>query len=306
MPLSIRRLPGTQKFLIDPKSIPDDRVVINPSIAGDIVYMRCIQQIASQHLNKIVLFNVKTSITTDVPVPWSLLQPTIGYYTGLEDLRIVWHRDKLYFTATSTHVSISQQSEMVVGYFSSDLKSVERMSYIDLGPPPVKNVCPFVVDGHLMLLDTFNMAIYTVDTDKDSCNENEWIGFPVTLTTRLTGNCSSNIFLQNKDTKGTLRGSTSPVHLHGNLWGCLVHDVIYHDIIGNQSKAKLAYLHQWIEFDVTSGKITFTSTPFFLVKFGIEFVSGIELQDNEKVVLYMGVDDKIPIVIETNLCDLRA
>jgi hypothetical protein len=189
------------------------------------------------------------------------------------------------------------QSEMVVGVFSKDLKSIAALQYIDLGPPPIKNVCPFVYKDALHLIDTYASRVYIVDIKQSDDNDS----FVFTIRDHVTLTMRG---VSNKDT----RGSTCPVHLQGHTWGCLVHDVFYSDNVVSQTKTKLAYIHRWMEFDIETGVVTFISSPFFIVHFGIEFASGIAVNDSEKglISIYAGIEDKYPIVVRTTLNDLRA
>lgn len=295
MPLLLRRLVGTQQFLLDHKNVPKNRVLINPSVAGSVIYIRDVEQTGNQHVNHIILHNTKTNENINVPVPWDKLAPSSSYYVGVEDVRLCEYKNMMYFTCTCAHASTSMQSEMMVGTFSSDLRNVDMLHHIHMGAPPVKNVSPFVYGDDLMLLDMYNLAIYKVVFAEDHTSVQK----TVDLIPNTSGSASASAIGDH------VRGSTSPVHLHGNTWGCLVHDIIYDNNVTYQTKVKLAYMHWWVEFDVLSGQVTFTSSPFFLIKFGVEFVSGIE-KKNDKIVLYLGVDDKYPMVVTTTLANLRA
>lgn len=168
-----------------------------------------------------------------------------------------------------------------------------------MGTPPVKNICPFVVNDTIMLLDTYCGTCYKVAIDDAT------FAVDIEKIWDLKGDVDDTF----GGTHGnpTMRGSTSPIHLHGSTWGCIVHDIIYDNNTVLNTVAKLAYLHTWIEFDVMTGSMTFVSRPFYLIKFGIEFVSGIWYEKKEDtIVLYMGVDDKLPMVVKTFLHDLRA
>lgn len=311
MPLKVRRLKALeQHVLVDPNAIPQNHVLLNPSVADHIVYMRDIEvnpkppgdhPLPLAHVNSIVLFDTNTKTTIPVPSPWQLLPPSLGYYVGLEDLRIIWFRSRLYFTATCTHASARMTSEMMLGVFAEDLKTVEHISYIDCGSPPVKNVCPFVLDDKLVLLDVYNSVIYAVKEKKKE-KDDDPMAYYVEPMVALTPPATGYLFGEKRT-----RGSTSPIHLHGSTWGCVVHDIVYDDNTLLNTKSKLAYLHQWMEFDVTTGMVTFVSTPFFMAKFGVEFASGINYNKNDGVVsIYAGLDDKHPIVVLTTLHDLRA
>ena len=296
----MRKLQGTQKYLIDPKTIPKNHVVINPSIAGDVVYMRVIKSTETGDKSEISLFNAKTSETIQVSEAGSMLA-SCSRYIGLEDLRIMWFEERLYFVATTTHASKRMQSETVLGLFSEDLKQVERLDYLNLGAPPIKNICPFILNGEFMLLDTFKKTIHSLSMKENDTGN----GKDVIITPYKHMTLHPSVVPKSVDFE--MRGSTAPIHLHGDTWGCIVHDIIYTDNRTFHTKTKLAYLHYYIEFDVSSGLITFISSPFFLVHFGIEFVSGISYDVNTgAVTLFLGVDDKVPCAVETTLYNLRA
>jgi hypothetical protein len=300
MPFRLRYLKGVHQDLIDPKAIPGGHVLLNPSIAGNIIYIRDIQQTRTQQINHVLLHDQEKGESNYVPLPLELMQPTDGLYAGLEDLRIIWYHDRLYFTATSTHASKRYQSEMFFGVFSEDLKKIERMDYIDLGKPPIKNICPFVHADKIYLVDMYKREFYEVEDDTTL--------FTVKLYGKLRG-IPLKIFHNIEDNNEMgLRGTTSPIHLHGNTYGTIVHDVIYDHNTVLHTTTKLIYLHMWVEFEMCKdgATVTFTSSPFFVQKVGIEFVSGIQYDPAEnKISLYLGEDDKIPKVVHTNLNELR-
>lgn len=301
MPLNVRKLPGVQKYIVDPKAIPENCVAINPSIADDIIYLRIIKPKGTHDVSEITLFNAKTSKTTQVAESNTMLS-SCGRYVGLEDLRLIRFKGKLHFVATSTHASKRMQSETIVGIFSDDLKNIERLDYIDLGPPPVKNICPFILNDTLMLIDTFNRSIYSLDLSGDGKEGDKYVA---TVYKQLVVPQGLGLGLGRGGFE--MRGSTSPVHLHGAMWGCIVHDIIYNDNTTFHTKNKLAYIHYYMEFDVDAGIVTSVSSPFFLIKFGIEFVSGISYDNTTHAVsLFLGVDDRVPCVVETTLYNLRA
>lgn len=292
MPLKFRRLPAKVTNILESSSLPDNVVMFNPSVAYPIMYLRTCSMTNSADKNSIVFHNLQEK-TTHVVKSDNVLLPSVNLYQGLEDVRIVWYNDKLWFTATSTHASISMMSETLVGYFDSELKAIERVARVDLGKPPIKNITPFVHEGKLKLLDIEKGRVYVVEDILD--NDGNWVGFaaPVDIVLKPgAGVCIDG-----------LRTSTSPVHLHGNLWGCIAHDCIYYD--NTKITSKLSYLHYWVEFDIRTGSITFVSSPFWIVQWGIEFVSGVYLNPAGSVVLYIGVNDNKPIMATTTLGDLR-
>jgi hypothetical protein len=139
------------------------------------------------------------------------------------------------------------------------------------------------------------MAIYEVVDVNDTNADGKWIRYDVKKITSL----KYGVGLENVK----YRGSTSPVHLHGNTWGCIVHDIIFNDQAALVTR--LSYIHHWIEFDIVSGVISFVSTPFWVAHWGIEYISGIQLIEKYKVKLFIGVNDTSAIVCDTTLANLR-
>lgn len=298
MPLYIRRLPCTVLTIVDQKSIPQNHVLFNPSYAHPIMYVRGTEHTTTREINYALLYNCDTKENHRVDSPMQLLAPTVNLFQGIEDLRICWANDvngfrRLWFTGTTTHASSNMTNELIIGYFHETLKAVEFLTQVDIGSLPVKNVCPFVWKGEMHLLDTYKQDIFRVIQD---------VSDDGILTIRADR--VKKLFPGAGIPSESYRGSTSPVHLHGNIWGCVVHDIIFND--NTKLVTRLSYIHHWMEFDIETGAITYFSTPFWVANWGIEYVSGIhyDKQTNE-VVLYLGVSDKMPFMVKTTIHDLR-
>jgi len=294
--LYVRHLPGQGGKLIEEGSLPKDTVAFNPSIAYPFVYIRCIKQTQYAEENFIILYNVETSQSQTIGGLSNILQKNVNRYQGLEDLRICNYNNRLWFTATTTHASPAMNSELVVGYFNKAHTTIEALSYIPHGKPPVKNICPFVYKSKLLLFDIYKKQLCEV-IDKKTQKDITTATTSFDTVPYLPITAGANLDIDN------FRGSTSPIHLHGSLFGCIVHDIIFND--NTQQVTQLAYMHHWIEFDVESGKVTFVSSPFWVTTFGIEFISGMRL-DGENVELYIGVQDKAAVKYVTNLSSLRS
>jgi hypothetical protein len=302
MPIYIRHLPGTASKIIDEKIIPQNNVFFNPSVAWPILYIRRNEHFKTKEINSIFLYNLENRKNYVINSPMHILQKNCNLFTGIEDLRICWFKDNLWFSGTCTHVSPNMTSELVIGYFNKDLNAIERFSHVDIGSIPVKNVCPFVANGELLLFDIYKSAIYTCTdvyepVDPANANANakpKWKKFAATKIKSLIAAPGLSI--------DGFRGSTSPVHLHGNTYGVIVHDIIFND----QATliTRLSYLHIWMEFDVTTGVVSFVSTPFWLANWGIEYVSGFMIK-NEVVTIYLGVNDQTAASFTTTIQDLR-
>jgi len=325
MTLTIRQLPGNKSQLMDPKNFPKDQVMFNPSADGDIIYIRGTRHTAHDETNFAVLHNSETSKTVTVESPMDLLAPTANLFKGLEDMRIVHYRGLLWFTATATHASDEQNNEMLVGHFDAALTRVERLSPISAGPPPVKNICPFVwppppggpgtpehPDARLRLLDTYKRIVYEVSElyeDPPEADDAADARAPADAAPRFLRFILTKVAAL-RSAAGIpdigFRGSTSPIHLHGNTWGCIVHDIIFNDT--TRLVTRLAYFHYWMEIDLARGVVTFMSAPFWLAHWGIEYVSGLRRSKREQnvVEIYFGVNDQVPMMALTRLADLRA
>ena len=299
-PLILRHLPGQGAKLLDESQLQPGHVVFNPSIAYPYIYIRGNKQTPINEENYIILYNTETKNSTTINGLENILQKNINRYCGLEDLRIIHFKNKLWFTATCTHASPSMNSELVVGYFNDQKTRIERISHVPLGKPPVKNICPFIFEDKLCLLDIYKKELHDVGDVTSEITKPSlpgtvgWKSFVATNTRKITTGAGLDI--------DNFRGSTSPVHLHGNTYGCIVHDVIFNDAL--DQRTQLAYLNHWIEIDMYHGQITFISSPFWVFTFGVEFISGFHMS-GDNVELFAGVQDKTAFKYNTTLSLLR-
>jgi hypothetical protein len=221
-----------------------------------------------------------------IDIPIGTLKLSYNVHQGIEDTRLFIYQDRLWFIASSTHASVSMMSEILIGYYDDNISSIKFIQHLDFGIRPLKNMCPFVSKDCIYTIDFYTLKLYEIVL-KDSKY--------VPIYRKTFAPC-------NGVKKHMLRGSTSPIHLHGNSWGCVVHEHI-----SKLPKGAFAYVSYWLEFDLERGTITFLSAPFFVSNLGIEFISGIEYyKDRDEIELYLGVKDKKPIVAYTTLHDLRA
>jgi hypothetical protein len=292
MPLYIRHLPGSVSQIVDETSLPPNQALFNPSYAHPMLYLRATRHTNVDETNFVVLFNTDSKSQHVIESPMDKLAKNVNLFKGIEDLRICWFGGKLWFAGTTTHATDRMTNELIVGHFDASLTKVERISAVGIGSLPVKNVCPFVWKDALHLLDTFKRKIYQIRDVFDETTK-EWKAYKALPIKDLTG-----------VTTEEFRGSTSPIHLHGNTWGCVVHDIIFND--NTKLVTRLSYIHHWMEFDVESGQITFVSSPFWVARWGIEYVSGIYRKpDTDHILLYVGVADRLPVMVQTTLHDLR-
>ncbi len=288
MPQYIRHLPGKIINIIDKKTLPANNVVFNPSIAYPILYLRGTVKSKNNDLSYVLLYDYTTKKSHIIDSP--PLERNINMYQGIEDLRICWHKDKLWFSGNSTHASKTMNNELVVGYFDKDFTKVEKISIVDISKVPVKNVCIFSHNDKLLLFDIYLKSIFILLEDS---NTNEYIAIK-----EVTLKAGRGINIDH------LRGSTSPVHLHGNTWGCVVHDIIFND--NTVLVTRLSYIHHWLEFDIESGVVTFVSSAFWVAHWGIEYVSGLKYdKSSDKIELFFGVEDGEAMSFHTTLSDMR-
>jgi hypothetical protein len=295
MPLYIRRLPVAEKHaLLDPKLTSGQATTFfNPSRAGNMLYIRMTDFVQGglTQKNKMLLYNVFTKQTQVVETPWDSLVPTVNMFQGIEDLRLCEWNGKLWFAGTTTHVSDEMTNELIVGYFNPEKTAVETLQRVDIGHLPVKNVCPFVWRDALCLWDAYKRCVYRLTVTEEK--------------PEITAEVIQRFTVGPGLPETAFRGSTSPIHLHGSLWGCVVHDIIFNDT--PMITFRLSYIHHWVEMDMERGQITFVSQPFFIAHWGIEYISGIHADPEhpERIHLYFGVEDKVAMECRTTLHDLR-
>lgn len=286
---SIRKVPGSKGVIMDQSKFPSGQLFYNPSVdqEGKFIYLRNTELKSTYENNHFILYHTSTQDLRKIELPKGFLLPTHNAYRGIEDARIVLHNDQLWFTATSTHATSDMRNVIILGCLNKDATQVEHVTVLKNFHPPTKNISPFVYKDELCLLDAYDMKLYKVEK-----MDTEYVA---TFWKEIKSGIGNHNF----------RGSTSPVHLHGNTWGYVVHDVIFNDS-SSMPGSKLAYQHYWIEVDMERGMITFQSSPFWLMHWGIEFVSGIRIDKNANMVyLYFGVKDEKPCLCTVSLHDLR-
>lgn len=288
MPSYIRKLPcNLYCMLADENTLPTNIAVYNPSKSKNWLYIRKTELNITGEINSIVMKHTAGSIVT-IESPYDLLVKTVNLFRGLEDLRICEFNNRVWFSAACTHISDNMDNELVIGVFNQEVNGVERVQMVDIGSKPVKNVIPFVFNDTLLLLDIYLNKIYELKTEEET---GKWY-VTVYKTLKPAAGVSTEKY----------RGSSAPIHINGTVFGCVAHDIIFND--NNVLVTRLSYIHHWIEFDISTGLITFISTPFWIYHWGIEYVSGIE-KTEKGIDLYLGIRDKIPMRIETTLSNLR-
>lgn len=290
--MRIRHLPGKQEVLLDKSKFPKNIALYNPSADGKYIYIRANTHTAVDETNSMLIYDSSSSKLHMIESPMEKLCPNANLFKGIEDLRIITHKDRIWFTATSTHASSHMMNDLLFGCFNEDLSMIDKMSVVDIGSLPVKNVCPFVWKDEIHLLDSFKRRIYKISEEDDK--------FVATEQKEIQVGCGIDDVC--------LRGSTSPVHLHGNTWGFIVHNSIINDTARatSQTVMRLSYFHHWVEIDIERGVVTFVSSPFFCTIWGIEYISGIRYaREKNEVELFIGINDDTPVRFITTLENLR-
>ena len=156
MPLYIRKLPAkiSKIFNNEQSNIPKNHSLFNPSIAYPIIYIRGVKKDNIAFNSYIILHNILTNKLSIIDNYDNLLEKNVNLFKGIEDLRICFWKDKLWFTATSTHCSKIMNNELLIGHFNNTNTKIEKLNIVDIGSLPVKNICPFVYNDKLLLLDT--------------------------------------------------------------------------------------------------------------------------------------------------------
>ena len=287
MPLYVRKLPCAHGPIIDEKQIPHNTALYNPSKAGNYTYIRQTEHTPNYDLNSMLIHHSDSGKVVHINSPYERMPKTVNLFKGIEDLRICEFEGKVWFGGTSTHISESMNNELVVGYFNKEVTGIERCECVGIGSVPVKNVVPFVHGGRLLFLDIYLRKVYVLEEV-----EGKWV-MEVYRQLQLGAGIPSEKY----------RGSTAPIHLHGSVYGCIVHDIIFND--NKKLVNRLSYIHHWYEFDIVTGLVTFISRGFWVAHWGIEYISGIEKEGNGKIALYIGIHDRLPIKAVTTLFDLR-
>lgn len=288
--MHIRHLPCKHDMLVDKQQIPPNHALFNPSADSHYVYIRANKHSPTDECNYALIFDENKKTTHRIESPMHMLKPSANLFKGIEDLRIVVFQDRIWFSGTTTHASYKMTNELIVGHFDKNLTCVEKMSVVDIGSLPVKNVCPFVWKDELHLLDAYLHKVYKIGVDE--------------TTGEFVATCVKKINAGMGIPESGFRGSTSPVHLHGNIWGFVVHDIIFND--DARLVTRLSYYHHWVEIDMERGVIVYVSSPFWCVHWGIEYISGIRYDKNtSSVELFLGIQDTLPVRVVTTLQDLR-
>lgn len=288
----IRKLPCDIERLIGENAPLPKYTYFNPSSSYPYIYVRATEKTKTTEFNHMFIYNRKDKTMKKIIVPQDALKPSCGLYQGIEDSRLITYQGRIWFISTSTHITESMHSEMLIGRFDQSVSEIEFTQFLDFGMKPLKNMCPFVYQNKLCVIDTYELKIYEIVCEKTDDGKDFYK--PVVLKTlRPCKGLPPN----------TMRGSTSPIHLHGNLWGCIVHEHIRQ---AREKMISLAYISYWMEFDIEREMVTSFSAPFIVAQWGVEFISGIEYyREKDEIELFLGAQDQVALIAKTNLHQLR-
>jgi hypothetical protein len=192
---------------------------------------------------------------------------------GLEDLRLVWFRDALWFSATCCQVpGANGNPQVVIGRIARDLSRVEHLV-------PLRWPAAQAVEKNWLLWpnDDELSCVYAFD--------------PFTVLTGINTETGDVLTSSNNPTRwfpGRFRGSAAP--LKSGL--ALVHDVA-------NFEDRNIYTHRFIQLDPRDG-ITAYSDPFFLEHVGIEYACGMSITGTTLSITY-GLEDREAKMIQLPL-----
>lgn len=143
---------------------PPNHLFYNPSVdeTGEFIYLRNTEIRPNHEYNHFILYHQPTQELRKVSIPDGFLLPTFNAYRGIEDVRIVKHNGRLWFTATSTHATNDMRNTVLLGFLDNKNTKVEYITVLSNFEPPTKNINPYVYDGDLYLLDAYGMRLYKV------------------------------------------------------------------------------------------------------------------------------------------------
>jgi len=208
--------------------------------------------------------NLDVISSREIRYPSCFDVPLYGRILGLEDCRVFVWNDQLWVSATSLQLNPQGICEIHIARIEDvggSLSFADVQKIIPDGVPSQheKNWMPFVKDGDLFWL-----------YKSDPTRVIDRTGRTVRLST--PGICAET-FSGGSQLVRTPRG-----------WLALIH----HSVDGVLRKR--AYLHRFVLFDDQFNLAAYSS-PFFFKHKGIEFVCGLALLDEDRLLVGFGVDD---------------
>lgn len=200
-----------------------------------------------------------------------------NFVTGIEDLRLFEHEEKLYAIGTSRTTNISGVNEMIVVHLNSQYqieKVVRLKGYSD--NECQKNWVPITYNDKIHFLYSSDpFILLKPDLETGECNVVERRTPKYNLT-----NC---------------RGS-SQVIKYDNGFLYIVHEIIHKD-------NRRYYYHRFIYLD-SNLEVEKISDPFYFIDKTIEYCAGLALVDNQLWITF-GYEDKKAYLIKMDIKNLE-
>lgn len=188
---------------------------------------------------------------------------------GLEDMRWVVHRDRVWFTATCCHLPDSDgMPQMVLGRMNEALDAVEHLVAVryDGALRVEKNWVPWSRDGTLYL-------VYSYDP------------FVVLHVDPHSGSASAAFTSEPAFSAKRFRGATSPVPIPGSdHWLALIHEVAH-------LPSGRIYTHRFVELG-RRFELLARSRPFCFDHRGIEYAAGLCAHGGDRLLVTYGWEDR--------------
>lgn len=193
-----------------------------------------------------------------------------GKVSGLEDCRLVFFKNKYYFTCTN----LEGNEQHIPRIYLGELEAPDRIvSLIELQAPNgercEKNWLPFVEDDELKVLYSVDpVVIYKVDVQ--------------------TGHLTLCQRFQPHVNLSQCRGSSAPIKFN-DAYLVTVHEVVV--VPKGNNDIERIYLHRLLEFDLHFTRLLRSSAPFFFSHKGVEFCCSA-VRVGKDIVFGVGIEDR--------------
>lgn len=245
----------------------------SPTVCDDVTIIRCVNydQDRGKHYvgrpeagiirtqNKVLKDGNFTTLDCSILETWN--QATRIF--GLEDIRLVRHAGRYWFTATTCQVPGAMGNPQVaLGRLSEDCTRVEHLVPLRYGKAIEKNWLLWSHGDELLAIYSFDPFVVlrlnpeTGEAVEKTCGPTRWFD-------------------------GRFRGSAPPIRLDWDTWIAVVHDVANWD-------DRNVYQHRFVVF-TEAGDVRY-SPAFFLDHDGIEYVTGLSYERGQYTLTYSHED----------------
>lgn len=182
------------------------------------------------------------------------------FNAGLEDCRLVSHKNEIYFTATCFELDESNIARIALCKLNNnDIEEIRLIPEVSKGRPE-KNWMPIVLKNELMFIYYVDPLII-VNKNGEIVHRESFNKFP------------------------NMRGGAAMFYNNGIL------------VIGHEVDIKNNYYHRFVYYD-NNLKLTKASKLFYFVDIGIEFVCGICISHDDKIIITSGINDNRAFAFE--------